>query len=406
MPKTLLMAIDAAVAAALVLALAVVFAFDRKKDIVVVDDVEPEKRLKVEINSTWKDITVTTKPMRLAVTHSPGTRLYDDMGKLLTKLGQGYQYREILLEDLASEEKTAAYDVIFVTCSTHPMAWLDKPIGTGERAGTTSFTINEQAMARVRDNLRRFVGKGGTLYVSDHHYAVLARGFEELIDDAAYTPGIKEPVEARVIDPGLRELIGSNLPLDFKLDGWKPAAFKRSGATVYLEGDYHTIKGQVATAPLLMKMHFPPGGQGGTIIFTSFHNEEQNNEKELQLLRYLVFSAVTEQVEKQLTETIEKGGFEARKQNLLSASVDAPSETKTYHKEKPGRLRFALGWSGGEAQLRLTVTSPAGLSASHVAAEAFTMDVPDAPAGDWTYAVTAVKLPNPNFPFRVTVGEK
>jgi hypothetical protein len=328
------------------------------------------------------------------------------MGKLLTKLGQGYQYREILLEDLASEDKTAAFDVIFVTCSTHPMAWLDKPIGAGERAGTTSYSINEQAMARVRDNLRRFVGKGGTLYVSDHHYVVLARGFEELIENAALTPGIKEPVEARVIDPGLRELIGSRLPLDFKLDGWIPAAFKRSGAIVYLEGDYHTIKGQVATAPLLMKMHFPQGGQGGTIIFTSFHNEEQNNEKELQLLRYLVFSAVTEQVEKQLTETIEKGGFEAKKQNLLSASADTPSETRTYHKEKSGRLRFALGWTGSEARLRLSVISPAGLSASHESAEPFTMDVPEAPAGDWTYTVTAVKLPNPNFPFRVTVGEK
>jgi hypothetical protein len=32
--------------------------------------------------------------------------------------------------------------------------------------------------------------------------------------------------------------------------------------------------------------------------------------------------------------------------------------------------------------------------------------VPDAAAGEWTYTVTALKLPYPNFPFTVRIGEK
>ena len=36
----------------------------------------------------------------------------------------------------------------------------------------------------------------------------------------------------------------------------------------------------------------------------------------------------------------------------------------------------------------------------------FGFEIPNAPAGDWQYTVTALELPYANFPFTLTVGEK
>ena len=43
--------------------------------------------------------------------------------------------------------------------------------------------------------------------------------------------------------------------------------------TVYLKGRFRTTAGVTIDAPLLVK--FPFGK--GTVLFTSFHNEKQNN---------------------------------------------------------------------------------------------------------------------------------
>jgi hypothetical protein len=101
-----------------------------------------------------------------------------------------------------------------------------------------------------------------------------------------------------------------------------------------------------------------------------------------------------------------RGGFSPAKQNLFSASAGAPSATTVYHADKAGHLQFALGFQNLGARLKLTVKSPSGKVLEQEGDATFTIDVPDAEAGDWQYTVTALKLPNENFPFTVTVGQK
>ena len=62
--------------------------------------------------------------------------------------------------------------------------------------------------------------------------------------------------------------------------------------------------------------------QEGTVIFTSFHNEKQNNETELKLLKYLVFTAVTANV--QLRTERSMGGFSKSRDSLISVSQGTP----------------------------------------------------------------------------------
>src|SRR5262249_9639014 len=140
------------------------------------------------------------------------------------------------------------------------------------------------------------------------------------------------------------------------------------------------------------------------VIFTSFHNEKQNTSKELDLLRYIVFAAVTSQVESRQVTTMKEQGFTPRKHGLISVSRNNPKAVQNYKAPNPGKLQFALGFNNVGARLRLTLDSPDGKRAIHEGHSAFTLEVSDAVVGDWRYTVEALEIPSPNFPFTVTVG--
>jgi hypothetical protein len=391
--------VDAVLAVGLLLALALVFAIDRQKaptgsgaGQVVQLQAVPEK--------PSEEPKPPVRKLRLGVTPPAGG--FDNMGRLLDTLGEGYKYTPFDLEDLRNADKIGDYDVIFLTCSGVPRTWLKERIGASERKDTDEYTPNLDVLKQVSDNLRHFVEQGHTLYASDLHYDLVAKAFPEVAREGLAQRGKKQHLNAEVVDAGLREIIGGEMPLEFDQPGWRPAAFDGKDVTVYMRGKYAPEEGDEQTAPFLVK--FP--SHDGTVIFTSFHNEKQNSETELKLLRYLVFSAVTAEVETKVERTMVQGGFSPAKKNLFSASAGEPSATSTYHNDKPGHLQFVLGFQNAGAELKLTVIAPDGKKHEQQATSTITIDLPDAAAGDWKYTVTAVKLPNENFPFTVTVGLK
>src|SRR5262249_35199084 len=150
------------------------------------------------------------------------------------------------------------------------------------------------------------------LYASDLRFDIVARAFSENVDTRhlllAGNPG---KVNAKVVDSGLKRILGNEIELTFNLPGWKSAAFNRQKVSVYLEGippgpnmlkeDFGGLgknpkvkipptKG--ASLPLMVKFK----SQKGIVIFTAFHNSVQNDAAQLKLLQYMVFSAVNAQV--------------------------------------------------------------------------------------------------------------
>jgi hypothetical protein len=371
--------IDAGVLGGLTLALLLV---------VVVDKLLPtthESAAPAPIQMPTPQTIVTTLPgkakeLRLAVTPShqdKKTGPWDDMAKLLTTLGEGYQFRLVDPRELYQAKKFADFDVLFLTCA---------PGGT------------EPALT---GNLRDFVAKGGTLYASDWRYDCVAEAFPDVAAPHLRGDGTGQDLNARVVDPGLRDLLGDTVPLRFDLNRWKPAAFAGDRVKVLLEGNYRRDFGGSARAPLLVKFQF---GEG-TVIFTSFHNEKQNSAIEQKLLKYLVFSAVTAQIENQVNQTLIKGGFSPQKQNLLSASADNPKVTYAYRATKAGKIRFVLGFDDRGAKLHLSVVNPAGKKSEHEGTSSFVIEDVSSGSGDWQYTITALTLPFPEFPFTVTVAE-
>jgi hypothetical protein len=328
------------------------------------------------------------KRLRLAVTPTgtsqgkiPGTLdKWDDMSKLLTELGDGYKHDNITMDEAVNPRKLAEYDVVFLTCKDGREDELKEP-------------------------LVDFVTNGGMLYASDWRYKAVAKAFPEMAVEGLQQDGDKQELEAEIVDPGLRDALNNNtIHLRFDLGEWKPAAFGGPRVKVLMKGTYIKYKasGQKATAPLMVKFQVGKG----QVVFTSFHNEKQNSRTEKELLQYIVYSLVTAGVDAEVNTQMDKSGFTPQSSNLLSTPAAQTTEKKTYKNKTTGTLRFVLGFRNEGAELKLNIRSPDGKTFSKASESTLIVDVNDAIPGDWTYTVTAVRLPYANFPFTVTVGEK
>jgi hypothetical protein len=366
--------VDASVAAMLAVALLLVFGIDKSGLVAPVVQDDP--------GITEGPEPPKTKPiLKLAVT--PGE--FDDMGKLLQSLGEGYEYETIEAAKLIDRAENSRFDAIFLTCTT--------PERTGSARGVLQ-------LARA---MRDYVFRGGTLYASDLQFETLKAAFPDKIDPTADAMGLKQNVRAKVVNDELRGALSvDEVPLKFKLEGWRPAAFGGTDVTVYLRGPVKTTAGVTNDgAPLLVK--FPYGK--GAVLFTSFHHEDDNDEIETELLHYLVLSTVMAGVEARANKEMARGGFSPKTRSLLSATEDKPSVKKSYPHAKPGTLKFLLAFEDRGGLLKLEVVSPTGERREKKGNSTLTIEVPDAAAGPWECIATAEKLPYPKFPFALSVGE-
>jgi hypothetical protein len=490
-----------------------------------------------EINLGNKNAVKDSRPLRIAVTKPR----FDDMGKLLDELGEGYRHKEIAETDLITPRALDRYDVLFLTCNGWPTAWAASTDGAGSRPGLGVGTMRQDYQEKIEQTLNRFVNRGGTLYVSDLRYEFLGYAFPDRIPPpdldtknlpavvsaernwlkviaplvepwnvprtldglklsenlmahrdellaAIYTSDLfkpnskasydedlktvqtgmaiyglpatalecesiarafarrrstisdsvqarkakinqarrevvtatdalgellnrlridysgakKQSVDAQVVDPGLQEAIGETIHLEFPANAWAPCRFRGQDVQTLIRGSYVSVRHEQIESPLLVKFR-----QGkGTVIFTSFHNEAQNSQQELQLLRYLVFSAVTAKEEALAQETMLSGGFSPVKQGQVNHAAGNDSITKKYVSEHGGRLRFSLNFGGSGATLRLTLVPPGGgTTYEKETDETLLVEATGAPPGEWLYTVTAVKVPYQNFAYSVSIGK-
>lgn len=379
--------IDALAAGGLAFVLLVVFLIDRLTpvagrsshtgDLVVniVSDAAPRQgstRLKIALTPTHRSVI------------NGREEAWDDMAKLLTQLGSGYQFDILTTQAIAANPKLLdGYDVLFLTCAPG-----------GEE---------------LRNVLPGFVARGGTLYASDWRFGAVAAAFPEMVDRNAVASGTPQQVLAEVVDPSLRDVLGVNaIRLQFDLTQWKVAGFGGPRVTPILRGAYRKERfqndqqGVPAFGNFLVRFQHGKG----TVIFTSFHNEKQNSDLEIKLLQHLVFQLVNATADADITQRNEQAGFEPSKSNLLSAPRGNPTVTRTYTHTKAGPLRVSLGFRSEGAKLGLDLVAPDGKGYHWEGEGSVILEAPYAAAGEWTATVTALQLPYENFPFSVTFGAK
>src|SRR5262249_8814037 len=132
--------------------------------------------------------------------------------------------------DLPAPNSLANVDLLFLTCAP-------------QKKGVS-----------LRDCLRGFVSRGGTLYASDWRYDDLEESFGEMVVPELQGEGLDGTVTADVLDPALqdalavdrnsrnRALRGQEVDLRFALNRWKTAAFGGPRVTVLARGKYHKMR--------------------------------------------------------------------------------------------------------------------------------------------------------------------
>jgi hypothetical protein len=367
--KMLMLGVDAAVLAGLLGMLVAVIGLDA-----LLTHLYPPE------NTTGPGVTTTTsKAVRLAVTDPFSENVktnngimrmkWDDVGVLLNSMGKDYRYDTIHEQDLNFLDTLKKYDVVFCSCS------------------------GMQPNAETAKTLNAYVAQGGTLYASDWRYELVAMAFPEFISRDDRMEGLDGRYQVDVVDAGLRDVLGNpKMELTFELNRWKPAAFGGDRVKVLLRGQYRGMDNQMHTAPLLVKFSFGKGN----VIFTSYHHGKNNSRDEIKLLKFLVHKLVTARVETEVEETLHKNQFSQAGSNMFSAPKENASINYSHHNPHAGKLRFDVIFGGG-AEMKLVVTSPSGQKKEKQGTSSFFIEVPNAETGNWTYTLTALRLPTDDF---------
>lgn len=312
------------------------------------------------------------KPLKLAVTPPA----HDDIGSILNKMGPGYRFTSLRNHDLLSLPMLRHHDVVFLTCAD-------------------MYVPDFQAAMP----LRKFVELGGTLYASDLRGDLLLAAFPEFRARMPVYPGIPQQVDVAVVDPGLQAQVGrKTVPLTFDAPGWRPAPFDASRVTVCLTGQYRNQRGELQSAPLLVK--FQVGR--GTVIFTSFHHTKNDSEIVRRLLDYLVFASVNARSEARVRELMQRYDFAPA--DLRPTTLNTGQDAQGTFEHPGGGLQIALGFENQGAKLKLTLRAPTGQMVEHEDQGIYLVEVPNAPSGSWKYTVTPIDLPHANFPMIVAIG--
>ena len=198
------------------------------------------------------------KELKLAVTEVG----YDDMGSILKKLD--YAYTLVIDQDISNYDIISKYNALFINCGKG-----GDPI------------VN-------KESLRKFVQKGGILFVSDLSAPQISTAFPNFIDFSS--GGIADQwVDAKVTNQELRDVIGSNINIYFDLNNWIPIERVSDDVNVYLTGSFKTYNSYKENKPILASFKYGDG----EVIYTSFHNHRQTSEKEEKLLKLFMLKSVS-----------------------------------------------------------------------------------------------------------------
>ncbi|MBM73757.1 MAG: hypothetical protein CMK59_00035 [Proteobacteria bacterium] len=202
---------------------------------------------------------------------------FDSIESLLAQFGFNYDiygtydYLDLLLNPALLEQ----YDIVFFNCGM-PFSWLN-------------------FQSDVSYNLRQYVQQGGSIYASDWAHMLIEATWPARIDfygddsyffDPTYANslensafvGVAGDISGDVVDMNMRAMLGSNIAdLYYDLDAWAVPTSTSINASVLVRGDASVynmatyMPGETLTGvPLAVRF-----SAGGTVIYTSFHNEPQ-----------------------------------------------------------------------------------------------------------------------------------
>jgi hypothetical protein len=196
-----------------------------------------------------------------------------------------------LVEHFADYEAFSFNDILFINCGAHEWAFES---GGVANSGDLSLAMN---------NLRRFVEEGGSIYLSDWSYDLLEALYPNAVDwlgdDATHNDaekGLAQDFLGRVQDAEMAASLGeSEVNLKYELSriavplSLGPGTDPLILANIRVEeesgeaGDYFDV-------PVLLRYRPTDDESSGRVIYTTFHNGNDNTEDMDYVLRAIIFS--------------------------------------------------------------------------------------------------------------------
>ena len=191
---------------------------------------------------------------------------WDEIERLMS--ASGYPFEVIALDAVAQDpDVLAEYAALFIP--------------SGERP------IDPKSSNALRD----YVAKGGRLYLSDSRFRLLAAAFPEVVDRPDRPRGASQVIQARVVDPNLRGMVGSEVNLLVDIDGWHPGYFKVGSVKPYLHAEFTGQTGGRFEADLLVSFEFGKG----TVFYYSLGVPRQYSQAEQKIALHLIEMIVNKQ---------------------------------------------------------------------------------------------------------------
>lgn len=196
---------------------------------------------------------------------------WDDVGGLLDNLELEYDTITSIPAGIAffdDPARLSTYDIIFIEC------WY------------RLSSLRSQAGAdfeRLMMNLRNFVLQGGSLYTSDRTSNFMEATFPEI---ATFNSGAASSGTYRgeVMSTSMQTLLGDN-EIDIRFDtSWNYALEVDPQVQVHFQGP---VPGRTGTFPWMFSYTDPING--GTLVYTSFHNDPDITPEMEQVLEFLIF---------------------------------------------------------------------------------------------------------------------
>ncbi|MCS7254304.1 MAG: FHA domain-containing protein [Armatimonadota bacterium] len=308
---------------------------------------------------------------------------YDDIGQVLSELGEGYEFEQIGFDKLDDPTYLSRFQVVFINCS---------------RRCTDSEAI------RTAASIRQYVEKGGVIYASDWAATIIQKAFPEYVRFAD-EKGDVQTVNATVTDEALASIVGRNLSLRFNATNWFAIESVASNVTVHMIGDYSDMNGRVHSGkPLLIS--FRHGN--GFVVFTCFHNEPQLSEAEKKLLQFLVVRPVTFELSKKADSLLVAKRSSAVREFIGTISTGKISPPYMVTLKAETALLIVLTWRGGNGEFEIQVQTEDGKSLHSKRGEnsPLTLETAKLPPATYTVRIIASKTPLENTPYALHIGTR
>lgn len=308
------------------------------------------------------------KPKRFKVT----PKGFDDIGAVLTSMGEGFEFEEVSWTDLRNSESLEKCEVLFINCGP--------------------LTCDEEELSAAAPHIDRFIRSGGSVYASDWAGMFIQMAFPGVLEFDSR--GQKGNFKCNIVDAGLQEILGLRIKIHFDMGSWWRVIRHNELTRVYVEDSAHR--------PVVVGFEHGKGH----VIFTSFHNEAQVSKKEKELLEYLVLRPILANAAANAAQFAHAQQCEPGKEILSSIDRGQESPPYVYQAQGGEGVLFVLGWQDS-GQLKMAVRNPAGQTVFEQTSGTSPLTFEATAAiGVWSCVITAASVPYDNFPYVLTLATR